>query len=110
MSIFPLFDELSSKVAARGEMAITESYLKRLNDTLSACDIPQSEQVTLLIITFYSKMNPGVFTPDSFTARGKMSKLPYGIKCTAGMKGFSFSIDGMPKELQFLLGEYCELN
>ncbi|AYV85919.1 MAG: hypothetical protein Solivirus1_76 [Solivirus sp.] len=113
MSAYPLYDELMTRVITRPNLIITESYTKRLNDVLSACDLNQSEQITVLIITFYSKSQPSssnIFTPDTFTAKSKISKLPYGIKCAVGMKGFSFCLDLIPNELKFLLGEYCELN
>lgn len=105
-----LFDVLVARLSSKPKPIIDESYNQKLNNVLNSLSLEEAEQVTVLMLHHYNLLYPGVINMDTFASRSKLSKLPYGIKCSPGMKGFSFVLDLMPDDLKMLIGEYCELN
>lgn len=109
-SLFPLFDTLYEETKKR-TLTMTDEYNKLLHDTLNSLQIEQMEQVVLIIVHFnLAVLKQDPFRPDMITAKTRAIKMPYSMKCGVGGKGLSFSVDDMPHQLKFILGEYCLLN
>lgn len=105
-----LFETLSERLKTKQNIVPNEKYLNDLKYCLNVLNYEQAEQVTVLIIHYYLKSHPNLFTPENINSSFKTGKLPYNIKCRPGIKALSFCLDNMEQELKILLGEYCLLN
>lgn len=111
MSLFPLFDNLYTKIKKRKTITVDEKYNQILFDTINSLNTKQLEQILLLIIHGYIlSTGTNIFKPETFTSKARSKKLPYNIRMNTEGKGLSLSFDSLSNDIKLILGEYCMLN